>query len=321
MSQKIDSIVRAARALSDPAARKSYLDEACRGDEATRARVEAILQAEDPTVDHVSTPGGASFDLTLDAVDGGRRAPLLEGPGTRLGPYLLLERIGEGGFGTVYLAEQREPIARRVALKIIKPGMEPASRRALRGGAPGAGGDDHPNRRESSTAAPRRGAALLRDGVRRGQPITNFCDEHRLDDPRAARAVLAVCDAVQHAHQKGIIHRDIKPSNVLVVTDDGQAVASRSSTSASPRRLPAGSRTSIFVTAAVARHARVHEPGAGGAVAADIDTRTDVYSLGVILYELLTGRLPFDPATLQAAGWPRSGGSSARTIRPVRARG
>jgi hypothetical protein len=119
VSQKIDSIVRAARELADAAARKAHLDEACRGDEALRARVEAMLQGDDPTVDHAWAPGGASSDETVAAGDGGRRAPLLEGPGTRLGPYLLLERIGEGGFGTVFLAEQETPIVRRVAVKLV----------------------------------------------------------------------------------------------------------------------------------------------------------------------------------------------------------
>ena len=304
MSQKIDSIVRAARALSDPAARKSYLDEACRGDEATRARVEAILQAEDPTVDHVSTPGGASFDLTLDAVDGGRRAPLLEGPGTRLGPYLLLERIGEGGFGTVFLAEQETPIARRVAVKLLKPGMDTervvarfeAERQAL-------AMMDHPNiaRVIDAGATPTGRPYFVMDLVV-GAPISDYCDENGLSIRARLELFAQVCNAVQHAHTKGIIHRDIKPSNVLVATHDGKPhakVIDFGIAKATAVR-PAGEEFFTVDGAMIGTPEYMSPEQAEGSL--DIDTRTDVYSLGVLLYELLTGSTPFSTRELQAAG-------------------
>ncbi|HRY42950.1 MAG TPA: serine/threonine protein kinase, partial [Thermoanaerobaculia bacterium] len=120
MSGTIDSIVQAARVLADPSARARFLDEACRGDEAARARVDAILQADDPTVDSLPAPDALSSDDTVAPGEAGARAPLFEGPGTVLGPYRLIERIGQGGFGTVFLAEQQEPIVRRVAVKLLK---------------------------------------------------------------------------------------------------------------------------------------------------------------------------------------------------------
>ena len=304
MTREIDTIVQGARERTDPVARGEYLDEACRGDEALRARVEAILQADEPTVDHASAPGGATSDETLPAADGGRRTSLLEGPGSRLGPYRLLERIGEGGFGTVFLAEQEEPIVRRVAVKLLKPGMDTEKvvarfeleRQAL-------ALMDHPNiaRVIDAGATPTGRPYFVMDLVE-GAPISEYCDRNGLSIEARLELFAQVCNAVQHAHTKGIIHRDIKPSNVLVSTHDGKPhakVIDFGIAKATADR-PAGETLFTVDGAMIGTPEYMSPEQAEGSL--DIDTRTDVYSLGVLLYELLTGSTPFSTRELRAAG-------------------
>jgi serine/threonine protein kinase/tetratricopeptide (TPR) repeat protein len=304
VSQRIDSIVYSARALADPAARREYLDGACEGDEALRARVEASLQANEPTVDHVWAPGPISSAETVAATGGARRGPLLEGPGTQLGPYRLLERLGEGGFGTVFLAEQEEPIVRRVAVKILKPGMDTQKvvtrfeleRQAL-------AMMDHPNiaRVIDAGATPTGRPFFVMDLVV-GAPISEYCDRNGLSVEARLELFAQVCNAVQHAHTKGIIHRDIKPSNVLVSTHDGKPhakVIDFGIAKAMADR-PAGETLFTVDGAMIGTPEYMSPEQAEGSL--DIDTRTDVYSLGVLLYELLTGSTPFSTRELQAAG-------------------
>jgi non-specific serine/threonine protein kinase/serine/threonine-protein kinase len=237
-------------------------------------------------------------------------AAVREGVGDRIGPYLLLEQIGEGGFGVVYLAEQEHPIRRRVALKVIKLGMDTRQviarfeqeRQAL-------AIMDHPGIAKvldaGSTAS---GRPYFVMELVRGLPITQFCDEHRLGVRDRLTLFASVCDAVQHAHQKGIIHRDLKPSNILVVLADGDhpspKVIDFGIAKATQARLAERTVfTELRQLIGTPEYMSPEQAGFDGATVQDIDTRSDVYSLGVLLYELLTGVTPFDPRSLRAAAF------------------
>jgi serine/threonine protein kinase len=227
------------------------------------------------------------------------------GPGGKIGPYKLLRILGEGGYGIVYLAEQQQPVKRRVALKVIKPGMDTkqviarfeAERQAL-------ALLDHPNIAHVFDAGTTEaGRPYFAMEYVKGIPITEHCDRYKLTIEERLKLFLSVCEAVQHAHQKAIIHRDIKPSNILVAYEAEQTV---------PMIIDFGvakalsqsltERTLITEQAQMIGTPEYMSPEQAEMTSQDIDTRTDIYSLGVLLYELLTGTLPFDPKTLREGG-------------------
>src|SRR5438034_5868808 len=221
-NEKIDQVFAAALEITDPAARLAYLHQACDGDEELCQEVESLLAAHQQAGTFLEEPSpGAPFVGALSGAHEAQPAeagtPNLEEPGDRIGRFKLLEQIGEGGFGTVWMAEQEEPVRRRVALKVIKLGMDTkqviarfeAERQAL-------ALMDHPNIAKvfdggtTDTGRPYFVMELVK-----GRPITSYCDERQMNVRDRLELFAEVCAAVQHAHQKGIIHRDLKPSNVL----------------------------------------------------------------------------------------------------------
>ncbi|HEX5106702.1 MAG TPA: serine/threonine-protein kinase, partial [Pirellulaceae bacterium] len=202
----------------DAELRARYLDEVCGTDSELRQRIENLLKFHEGAGEFFEKPA-AEIVATIDQ-------PISETPGTQIGPYKLLQQIGEGGMGVVYMAEQKEPVERRVALKIIKPGMDTrqviarfeAERQAL-------SLMDHPNIAKVLDAGTTdSGRPYFVMELVKGQPITQYCDEHHLTPRQRLELLLPVCQAIQHAHQKGIIHRDIKPTNILVAEYDQKAV-------------------------------------------------------------------------------------------------
>jgi tetratricopeptide (TPR) repeat protein len=245
-----------------------------------------------------SGEGGPGSGARTTLTGAGLSAETEDEPGAVIGRYKILECIGEGGFGSVFVAEQSEPVRRRVALKILKRGMDTqkvvarfeAERQAL-------AMMDHPNIAKVLDAGQTpSGRPFFAMELVRGEPITRFCDSARLGIDQRIGLVREVCAAVQHAHQKGIIHRDLKPSNVLVTVQDGQPV---------PKVIDFGIAKAVHSRLAEETvYTQVHQmigtpiymsPEQTGASAMDVDTRTDVYSLGVLLYELLVGTTPFEP--------------------------
>jgi tetratricopeptide (TPR) repeat protein/serine/threonine protein kinase len=281
-----ESLFAKALEIASAAERVEFLDLACASNPALRAEVEALLRAHEQSGDLLDLPELPPVTTDL---------PAGERPGTVLGPYKLLEQIGEGGMGTVWMAEQTEPIRRRVAVKVIKEGMDSrqvlarfeAERQAL-------ALMEHPNiARVLDAGKTPSGRPYFVMELVKGQPITQYCDEKRLGVRERLELFGDVCRAVQHAHQKGIIHRDIKPSNVLVAPYDGKPVVKVIDfgvAKATGQRLT--DRTLFTGFGALVGTPEYMSPEQAEVNNQDIDTRSDIYSLGVLLYELLTGSTP-----------------------------
>ena len=301
MTRSAEQIFHEARKMP-PSERAAYLRGACGGDAALWADVEGLLSADAQAGEFLRTSEEASPGAAAET----SAATPCEQAGAQIGRYKLLQPIGEGGFGSVWLAEQRDPVKRRVALKIIKLGMDTrqviarfeAERQAL-------AMMDHPNiAKVLDAGATETGRPYFVMEYIKGVPILEYCDTDTMDTKARLALFSSVCHAIQHAHQKGIIHRDIKPSNVLVTMHDGVPVpkvidfgiAKATSSELTARTLFTEHRQMIGTPAYMS-------PEQAEISGLDIDTRSDIYSLGVLLYELLTGTTPFDSKELLGKGF------------------
>ncbi len=284
----------------DPTERDAFLRSACGGDPVRESRVRELLAAHDGADEifgdapMTGAPPPGSNDGFVDELE----------PNARIAGFRLVQEIAEGGFGTVWLAEQREPVRRRVALKVLKPGMDcreviarfEAERQAL-------ALMDHPNiARVFDGGSTDKGRPYFVMEYVPGEPITTHCERHSLDTEARLELFKQVCDAVQHAHQKGVIHRDLKPSNVLVTLVDGEAVPKVIDFGIAKATEARLTEKTLFTRGGqmIGTPAYMSPEQAEGSL--DVDVRSDVYALGVLLYELLSGSTPFDTDTLRSAG-------------------
>lgn len=298
--------------LNDSAERDEYLKQACEGDESQRRRLERLLEAHFDPQSMFEAPGEPTASGNLAAIElperddetaaWERASQKLE----QIGPYKLLQKIGEGGMGVVYMAEQLEPVKRRVAVKVVKPGMDSkrvlarfeAERQAL-------ALMDHPNiAKVLDAGATKQGLPYFVMELVHGLPMTEYCDQQKLGPAARLELFIQVCQGIQHAHQKGIIHRDLKPSNILVAEYDERPV---------PKIIDFGvakavgtqltDKTLFTEFGQIIGTLEYMSPEQAKRNQLDIDTRSDVYSLGIVLYSLLTGETPFSGPRLKEAAW------------------
>ena len=294
--------------IQNTAERVVYLDRACAGDAALRTRLERLLDEHDRAgsfLGHPAVVSGATgtFEPTPEAET---TAHSQECAGAQIGPYKLLQQIGEGGMGTVFMAEQTEPVKRKVALKVIKPGMDSrqviarfeAERQAL-------AMMDHVNiARVFDGGTTENGRPYFVMELVHGVPITKYCDDNHLTPRQRLELFVPVCQAIQHAHQKGIIHRDIKPSNVMVTLYDGKPVPKVIDfgvAKATEQKLT--ERTLFTQYGTMVGTLEYMSPEQAEMSALGVDTRSDIYSLGVLLYELLTGSTPLTHKRMKEAAY------------------
>ncbi len=289
-----DDIFSAAIELATPVERAAYINRACAGDEQLFKLVQDLVNAYFRAGNFLESPAAVLIDQS--------DRPIQEAPGTTIARYKLLEQIGEGGFAVVFMAEQESPVRRKVALKIVKAGMDTkqivarfeAERQAL-------AMMDHPSiAKVFDAGSTEAGRPYFVMELVKGIPITDYCDQHDLNIDQRLDLFMQVCQAVQHAHQKGVIHRDLKPTNVLVSTHDGLPLAKVIDfgiAKATEIRLTEKTLFTDF-RQLIGTPAYMSPEQADGSL--DIDTRSDVYSLGALLYALLVGVPPFDPKELRS---------------------
>jgi WD40 repeat protein/serine/threonine protein kinase/tetratricopeptide (TPR) repeat protein len=296
-ANRVKAIFDRAVEINSAAERDDFVLRECADDAELRAKVQVLLGAYDQAGSFLESPPVGVQIVTVDQ-------PSCVPPGTLVGPYKLIQPIGEGGMGTVFMAEQTQPVRRTVALKLIKAGMDSrqilarfgAERQAL-------ALMDHPNiAKVFDAGATEQGRPYFVMELVKGVPITKFCDERRLTLRERLELAIPVCQAVQHAHQKGIIHRDLKPSNVLIALYDGKPVPKIIDFGVAKATGPRLTDQTLYTEfGAVVGTLEYMSPEQAELNQLDIDTRSDIYSLGVLLYELLTGSTPLEHKRIKQA--------------------